>query len=218
VIRAVVFDFDGLILDTEMPVYTAWREMFAAYQCGPLTIEEWGAEIGTIGGLDLVGMMHERAAAPFDEDEMHRRRRSRIAELVASEHVCPGVHAWLDEADALGLPVAIASSSVPEWVTEHLERLGLRPRFVHVACGDGRLAPKPAPDTYVAACCALEVDPADALAVEDSPTGIRAAQRAGLRCVAVPNAITAQLDVSHADLVLSSLADASLSDVLAQLR
>jgi HAD superfamily hydrolase (TIGR01509 family) len=216
--RAVVFDFDGLILDTELPVYTAWREVFEAYECGPLAIEEWAAEIGTIGGLDLLGMVRERARAPLDEDEMHRRRRARVYELVADEQVRPGVVAWLDEADALGIPVAIASSSIPEWVTEHLDRLGLRHRFVHVACADGVRAPKPAPDTYLAACTALSVDPADALAVEDSPHGITAAKRAGLRCVAVPNAITAQLDVSHADVVLTSLADASLSAVLAQLR
>jgi HAD superfamily hydrolase (TIGR01509 family) len=216
-IEAVVFDFDGLILDTEGPVFTAWQEEFDAHGCPPLTIEEWAAEIGTAGGLDLVELMRSRATRPFDENTMHARRRVRRDQLLDQETTRPGVHAWLDEADTLGLGLAIASSSPREWVEPLLDRLDLRQRFAHVACfGDG-LAGKPAPDTYLAACAAIRVDPGAALAVEDSPHGVAAAKAAGLRCVAVPHEITELLDLSHADLRVTSLADVTLREVLDRL-
>jgi HAD superfamily hydrolase (TIGR01509 family) len=216
-IEAVVFDFDGLILDTEGPVFTAWQEQFAAHGCEPLTIDEWAVEIGTSGGLDLVEIMRSRATGPFDEGVMHERRRIRRDELLESESAMPGVHAWLDEADTRGLALAVASSSPHEWVEPHLERLGLLERFAYVACyGDG-IAGKPAPDTYLAACAAIDVDPGAAIAIEDSPHGVSAAKAAGLWCIAVPHAITERLDLSHADLRLRSLAEMTLGDVLARI-
>ncbi len=213
-IEAVIFDFDGLILDTEVPVFVAWQEEFEAHGCPPLTVDEWAAEIGTVRGLDLVELIGTRATRPFDEAAMHARRQARRDELLAGETARPGVHEWLDEADTLGLTVAIASSSPSEWVEPHLERLGLRDRFAYIACFDGVLAGKPAPDLYLAACAAVDVAPHTAIAIEDSPHGVSAAKAAGLWCIAVPNEITARLDLAHADLRLSSLADATLRDVL----
>jgi beta-phosphoglucomutase-like phosphatase (HAD superfamily) len=125
------------------------------------------------------------------------------------------VVSWLDEATTLGLPVAIASSSPPDWVLTHLERLGLTSRFAHVACATDGVPGKPEPHTYLAACAALSVPPAHALAVEDSPNGALAARRAGLRCVVVPHALTERLDLAHADLRLRSLSEMSLREVLA---
>ncbi len=216
-IRAVVFDFDGLILDTEGPVLTAWQEAFVAHGCPPLTTEEWAQEIGTAGALDLVALLQERAIRPVDLDAMHERRRARRDELLAAELVLPGVLEWLEESAALGLEMAVASSSPPDWVESHLERLQLRHRFASIVCCSAGIAPKPAPDTYLAACAAIDVRPGEALAVEDSPHGVTAAKRAGLRCVAVPHAITEQLDLSHADLRVRSLADMSLREVIARL-
>jgi beta-phosphoglucomutase-like phosphatase (HAD superfamily) len=112
---------------------------------------------------------------------------------------------------------AIASSSELEWVVSHLDRLGLRDAFASVACHGPELRAKPDPDTYLAACAALGVEPAAALAVEDSPHGIRAARAAGLRVVAVPNDVTARLDLSAADLRLPSLAACTLGDAIARL-
>jgi len=217
-VEAVVFDFDGLILDTEGPVFTAWCEEFDAHGCPPLTIEEWAAEIGTTDGLDLVELIRARATRPFDEQLMQARRRARRDELLLHETTRPGVHAWLDEADAAGLALAVASSSPLDWVEAHLARLGLRHRFAYLACFGAGLAGKPEPDTYIAACNALGVEPAAAIAIEDSPHGVAAAKAAGLFCIAVPHEITERLDLSRADLRLTSLADVSLREVLAQLR
>jgi HAD superfamily hydrolase (TIGR01509 family) len=215
--EALVFDFDGLILDTEGPIFTAWQEEFATHGCPPLTIEEWSAEIGTSGGLDLVALIRMRATRPVDEDVVQARRRARRDDLLAKETARPGVIAWLDAAEDHGLGLAIASSSEYEWVEPLLDRLGIRDRFDYVACCGDDLAAKPAPDTYRAACAALGVAPEAAIAIEDSPHGVAAAKSAGLWCVAVPHAITELLDLTQADLVLRSLAEASLRDVL-QLR
>ena len=216
-IAAVVFDFDGLVLDTEVPVYASWCAAFEAHGAAPPTLEEWSAEIGTAGGLDLDAWLLERATRPVDLDAMHGARRAHRDQLLDRERVRAGVEAWIDEAEAAGLGVAIASSSPSEWVLEHLERLALRHRFTHVVNAGGALRAKPAPDTYLEACARLGVDAHDALAVEDSPNGIAAAKAAGLTCVTVPNTITEGLDLSAADLQLSSLAERTLAAVLDQL-
>jgi HAD superfamily hydrolase (TIGR01509 family) len=217
-IDAIVFDFDGLILDTEVPIYTSWCAAFAAHGAAPPTIEEWSAEIGTTGAIDIEAWLVERADRDVDLDAMHSSRRAHCAGLLDAEVVRPGVEAWLDEADAAGLGLAIASSSDAAWVLGHLERLGLRARFAHVAtAGDGGLPGKPAPDTYLAACARLGVEPSNALAVEDSPNGIKAAKAAGLWCVTVPHVLTETLDLSAADVRLPSLASATVADVIAQL-
>lgn len=214
-IDAVVFDFDGLILDTEAPIFAAWCAAFEAHGCPPPTIEQWSVWIGTdTDDAALLEALLMGARRPVDLDAMHAARRTHRDELLAVEAVRPGVIAWIDEAAAAGLGVAIASSSADDWVLGHLDRLGVRGRFRHVMCaGNGRPA-KPAPDTYLAACGALGVEPRHALAVEDSPHGVAAAKGAGLACVVVPNPLTESLDLSAADLRLGSLADCSLEEAV----
>src|SRR4029079_4617516 len=104
-----------------------------------------------------------------------------------------------------------------DWVLPLLERIGLHARFEHVVNAGGDLRPKPAPDTYIEACARLGIDPADALAIEDSPHGIAAAKAAGLRCVAVPHELTENLDLSAADLRLASLAECTLAEAITRL-
>jgi len=218
-IDAVVFDFDGLVLDTEAPVYAAWCATFESYGCAPPTLEEWGAYIGTDSDdRELLQLLVTTASRPVDVDEMHAARRAHRDTLLAAQEVLPGVRAWIEEATAAGIGIAIASSSPDNWVLGHLDRLGLRTHFAHVLCtGNGRRA-KPAPDTYVAACAALGVQPHRALAVEDSAHGVTAAKDAGLLCVAVPHSLTESLDLSAADLRLGSLADCSLRDAVARIK
>jgi HAD superfamily hydrolase (TIGR01509 family) len=217
-IDAVVFDFDGLMLDTEVPVYEAWRAAFETYGGVPPTLEEWGAVIGTDSDVqELIDLLLARAEHPVDIDEMHAARRARRDALLAAEEVLPGVTSWIEQAAAAGLGIAIASSSPDDWVLGHLDRLGLRGHFEHVMCAGDNRPGKPAPDTYLAACAALGVEPQRALAVEDSAHGIAAAKGAGLWCVVVPNAMTRALDLSAADLRLDSLAVCSLPDAVARI-
>lgn len=216
--RAVVFDFDGLILDTERPEFEAWRHVFQEHGVEPLTVEEWAHCIGTRDALDPLDVLAERLGEPLpDRDAAKALGKPRHDELLALEEALPGVVDWLDEADALGLAVAVASSSHLEWVQGHLERLSLVDRFACLSCFDDVLQAKPAPDIYLAACESLGVAPSEAVAVEDSRNGVLAAKAAGMAAVAVPHGLTAHLDFSEADLVLASLAEMPLRDALTRL-
>jgi beta-phosphoglucomutase-like phosphatase (HAD superfamily) len=111
----------------------------------------------------------------------------------------------------------VASSSTRDWVGGHLARLGILNRFECVRCRDDVAKAKPAPDLYIAVLECLGVSAADAVAIEDSPNGVIAAKRAGMRCVAIPNTITASLDLSQADLLLRALSDLTLAELLHRL-
>jgi len=210
----VVFDFDGVVLDTETTDFRAWCEIYEAHGC-ELSLEEWADDIGTQAAFDVYGTLRARATGPLAaEDELRRRKRARVAELLDGVQPLPGVTTWLDEARARGLPVGIASSSPPDWIEHHLGRLGLRPYFACIACCDGSLPPKPDPASYLAACERLGVHPAGAVAVEDSPHGVAAARAAGLYTVAVPHDLTRALDFGAADLVVDSLESLPLAALL----
>jgi beta-phosphoglucomutase-like phosphatase (HAD superfamily) len=120
----------------------------------------------------------------------------------------------IDEAKALGLMVGLASSSTLDWVRGHLARLGILERFDCLRCRDDVANVKPEPDLYVAVLDCLGVRASEAIAIEDSPNGVTAAKRAGMRCIAIPNSITARLDLSQADVLLASLADITLPELL----
>ena len=134
--------------------------------------------------------------------------------MILAEPLLPGIVQHVDAARSLGLKVGVASSSTRDWVRGHLERLGILDRFDCIRCRDDVIHAKPEPDLYLAVLDCLEVSATEALAIEDSPNGVIAAKRAGLRCVAIPNPITARLDLSQADLLLQSLAEVTLPDLL----
>lgn len=213
-IRGLLFDFDGLILDTEGPSLTAWQEVYAKH-ASELSLEEWSAAIGTMDGFDAFAHLEGLLQRPLDRDAIEAARFRRKLELLVAEQVRPGVVDYLERALELGLQVAVVSSSPSSWVDEHLIRLGLRDRWhsLHCADGDPSVA-KPAPTLYLAALAALGLPAAEAIAIEDSPNGIRAAKRARLFCVAVPNRVTALLDLSEADVVVESLSQLPLDALL----
>ena len=213
-IRALIFDFDGLILDTEVPDFVSWQEIYEAHNC-ELPFAEWAACIGTADAtFDPYTHLETQVGAPLDRETIRSRRRARYAELVAVECVLPGVEAVIAEARGRGLSVGLASSSTREWVLGHLNRLGLHAHFDCVRCSDDVRRTKPDPELYLAAVGALGLKPEEAIAIEDSPNGVLAAKRAGLFCVAVPNRLTCGLALDRADLRLSSLAEMPLDALL----
>ena len=215
-IRALVFDFDGLILDTEEPVYRSWLEVYQAHG-QDLPFERWVEIVGsTTARFHPQHHLEERLGRPLPQEVLDRRVVRRT-ELVLAKQLLPGVVELADEARRSGLLLGVASSSTAEWVKGHLDRLGILDRFDCVRCRDDVANAKPAPDLYLAVLDCLGVDPAHAVAIEDSPNGITAARRAGMRCVAIPNSITAKLDLSGADFVLASLADMAPPALLARL-
>jgi HAD superfamily hydrolase (TIGR01509 family) len=218
-IRALVFDFDGLIVDTEGPEYHAWKATWADYG-HELALEEWVRCIGTNDpdGWHPLEELAKRVGDGFDRGEANRRRQARHHPAIAAlVDPLPGVVELLDQAERAGLATAIASSSGDDWVPVLLAQLGLAERFAHLSVFDGTCPAKPAPDLYLRACAALGVAPDEAVAFEDSPNGIAAAKAAGLWCVAVPHEITRALDLSRADLVVPTLADVDMNDLFARL-
>ena len=208
-IEALLFDFDGLLLDTEGPCYRAWSEVYEAHG-QTLALERWSAAIGTVGGFDPVAHLSELAGVTLD-DAAHEARRRRELDLCELEDMRPGVVELLDEADARGLATAIVSSSSDDWIGRHLRQRGLLDRFGLVVCANGdRERAKPRPTLYVDALDRLGVRASRAVAFEDSPNGVAAAKAARLFCIAVPNEITGALDLSAADRLVASLADVDL--------
>jgi HAD superfamily hydrolase (TIGR01509 family) len=215
--RLVVFDFDGLILDTEAPVYDAWQAIYAEHG-QILQFEKWAECIGTHDLFDPAEELAALCGRALDCEALTARHRAECDALVAAQRVLPGVRDYLEEARRLGVRLGVASSSSRRWVEGHLARLGLREYFEVVRCRDDVRVVKPDPALYLAVLEATGIGARDAVALEDSPNGVWAAKRAGLACVAVPNPLTARLDLAHADLRLDSLADLSLAELLARLR
>lgn len=214
--RAVVFDFDGLILDTEEPIYRSWLEVYQAHG-EDLPFERWIQTVGsTNDAFHPQHHLEERLGRALAK-EVLERRAGRRTELILANAVLPGVVDQLDRARQLGLKVGVASSSTREWVSGHLSRLGILDRFACMRCRDDVEHAKPEPDLYLAVLECLGVKAAEAFAIEDSPNGVTAARRAGMKCVAIPNSITERLDLTHADLVIRSLSDLTLDQLMAKL-
>lgn len=205
--RALIFDFDGLILDTETPEVETWREVFQEHGV-EFPDSYWMSCIGR--GADQIMetpvQLLERCCGrslPVSEiaSEHHRRVMDRIHRQPARD----GVPELLAEARAEGLLLAVASSSRHAWVDRLLDRLGLFSFFEFTVCADDVPRAKPFPDLYLAASERLGVSRHEAMALEDSPNGITAARAAGLFVTVVPNPLTAQMDTSHAHAHLESL-------------
>jgi len=215
-IQAIVFDFDGLILDTEYPDYLSWHEIYQAHGAS-LPLSAWERCIGSMD-LDLFdpyAYLEAQLGRPVDREEIRAKRQPRFTELVAAQGVLPGVEDYLAAARHLGLKVGLASSSSRAWVAGYLTQFGLNGgTFDCLCCGDEVKRTKPDPALYLAALGALAVRAEQAVALEDSPNGVAAAKTAGLYCVAVPNMLTRRLAFEQADLHLNSLADMPLERLL----
>jgi HAD superfamily hydrolase (TIGR01509 family) len=215
-IRAVVFDFDGLILDTETTDFQSWQDVYREHGCA-LPLEVWADCVGRPAGhFDPFERLERLVGSPVDREGIRGRRGARLRELNALQPILPGVHDYLRTARGLGLQVGLASSSDRGWVHGHLARLGLLDYFDTTKCVEDTGAHKPDPAPYLAVLDALVVGPAESIAFEDSPHGVAAAKAAGMWCVAVPNPVTRRLGLDHADLVLDSLAALALPDLLAR--
>jgi HAD superfamily hydrolase (TIGR01509 family) len=216
-ICALVFDFDGLILDTEGPIYQSWLELYQAYG-GSLPLSFW---IGTIGtaetDVDLFDMLEGQIGRRVDRERLDPARWDREAELILTQSIRPGVLDYLEGARRRGLKTGLASSSSCEWVTGHLARLNLLSYFDCIRASNDVPRTKPDPALYLEVLGCLQVPAGQAVAFEDSPNGVQAAKRAGLYCVAVPNDITRHFSLEPADLQLGSLADLPLDELLASL-
>lgn len=217
-LRAVLFDFDGTLWDSETAVFGVFRELFADHG-HELTLQTWSAAIGTFGGFDPYEALDELVGGGLDVEQLRERTELSVREAVREEPLRPGVADFLRQLDDAGISRALVSSDRTEWLVTNLERLGCPDGWAAMICADGDVTrAKPNPHLYEAALELLDVQAAETVAIEDSPNGIRAAKAAGVPCLCVPNEATAGLDLSEADLVVPTLEGVSVDEVWNQLR
>lgn len=213
---AILYDFDGLLIDSEAAGFVSWQEVYKSFG-HDLDEEYWLAE--TLAGRGPCMPQQQLAALvtePVDWDEVELKRLQRRNELLV---LCPGARNHLTRATEIGAITGIVSNAPQWWIEERLDAVGIdRRKFDVIISKSPSLAKKPAPASYLAALDALDMSPHHAIAFEDSPIGVRAAQAAGVKCVAVPNSVTRNFDLSMADLILPALDARPVEELLETLR
>jgi HAD superfamily hydrolase (TIGR01509 family) len=206
-VTAFLFDFDGLIVDTETASRAGWAWLYERHG-QVLPPEKWALLVGTVDGWDIWAHLEELAGGPLDREQLNNERYAHELTLLETEQLRPGILDYLEYAHRHGLKRAIVSSASRDWIDMHLERLERTVGWdaILTADHDAERA-KPRPTLYLEALDSLGAAAGQAIAFEDSPNGIKAAKAAGIYTVAVPNEITRDLGLDEADVVLDSLAD-----------
>jgi HAD superfamily hydrolase (TIGR01509 family) len=214
-LKALIFDFDGLILDTETPEGLVWQSIYKEYGF-ELPVDEWEKTIGGYGtsNFDAAEHLALLSQGRLDPVSSRARYRKKADAIIHASPIMPGVVSMIEQAKENGLQVAIGSSSPHSWVDVHAKRLGIFDYFDHIVCQDDVLPgrTKPNPDIFLKALDQLNVKKDAAVVFEDSPNGVLAARRAGIFVVGVPNPLTAKLGVTG-DLTIPSLAELSLHEL-----
>lgn len=209
-IRGVLFDMDGVVLDTEKLYARFWME--AAHFYGyPMTMDQ-ALCLRSLGSRDGQALMSGWFGPGISYGQLREKRIEGMEAFIVANGVEPKAGIWelLDVLDALGIPAAITSSSPPNRIQSHLSSLDLYRRFSKICSGYDMPRGKPEPDIYLAGAAALGLRPEECLALEDSPTGILSAHRAGCLPVLVPDLDEASEDTLP---MLYALAD-TLADVI----
>jgi HAD superfamily hydrolase (TIGR01509 family) len=194
-IKAIVFDFDGLILDTEYVEFASWQHLYREHS-QEMRLEDWVSIIGT--GASTIKWspyddLKERLGKKYHHELIRARRKELFDQYLANEKIMPGIETLIAEAEMVGMKLAVASSSPREWVEGFLTQLGLRHHFMVVKTETDVKNAKPDPELYLSALQELGVTQTEAFALEDSANGTSAANAA-----------------NHAKFILTSLADYNL--------
>lgn len=210
-IKALIFDFDGLILDTESPDFNSWDMLYKRYG-ERYSFEHWLTILGGDAESDFNPAKTLIALTGTEKNvkTLHEEAWEIKKDLLAIEKPLPGVLDVLEAAEKMGLKKAIASSSPLSWVEPNLRAHDLFERFDAVITADDVEKTKPAPDLFLKAAETLGALPEEAVVFEDSLNGVKAANRAGIFVVAIPNPMVRELDYSHADMRLYSMEEMNL--------
>jgi HAD superfamily hydrolase (TIGR01509 family) len=215
-IRAFLFDFDGLILDTETASRAGWAWLYREHG-HELPPEKWALMVGTVGGWDPMGHLETLVGEPLEAEALNERRYAHELSLLEAEELRPGIAEYLEAAERHGLKRAIVSSASRRWIDMHLARLERAIGWDAIVTADrDEERAKPRPTLYLEALDLLGVPPDEAVVFEDSPNGIRAAKAAGIFVVGIPNSVTKDFGLDEADLVVESLADLPPDELLAR--
>jgi HAD superfamily hydrolase (TIGR01509 family) len=216
-LQAIVFDYDGLIVNTERPGFVSWSEIYARFG-QKLTLTDWYYATGYVDGFDPGLHLEKLLGRKLNWDELGPERDRRNWELTLTEPVLPGIAELLASARAHSLRIGVASNSGGSWVPDGLQRLGLASYVDVVITRDMVVDPKPAPDIYLKTVQTLGVNSENAVALEDSEPGCRAAKAAGIKVVAIPNEFSAQQDLSIADLIVPDATELSVEQLNALMK
>ena len=202
---AVLFDFDGTVLETESVLQATWADEYAlAGHC--LTPQDWAGQTGR-RHVDHYTILATLVGPSFDAQACRARRRSHQDELLSDLGPRPGIVEALSFCRENGIPTAVVSRSPGDWVLGQLSRCGLGHDFDTLICREDVHATKPDPAPYLMALDRLSARPTSAVAVEDAPSGVMSALAAGIPCIAVPNDITRHSAFPLNAKVLSDSAD-----------
>ncbi len=207
VFSAVLFDFDGVLVDTEWAIYQSWKRVFEGHgQHLPLEIYTRciGSDFATWSPKTH---LEELTGLAFDWHDLDARRQEEILKDLTHEGAMHGAAVFIEKLSAIGMPQAVVSSSSHRWVDGWLEKIELAGHFQTTVCRGDAPRIKPAPDLFLEAASRLAVAPECCLVIEDSLNGLKAAKAAGMAVWVVPNRVTKSLDFSPADRVFRSLAD-----------
>lgn len=216
-LKALVFDFDGVIIDSKTPEYQTWQEIFAQFG-HDLPMHAWEKGMGSsLDAFNPIVYLEQCLGEPVDRQALLDSQRKLLLDILSGQPPLPGVEEYLVRANELNIKVAVASSSGLDWVRGNLERLGLLPYFHQLCTKEDVQVVKPDPALYSLALTRLGVQAHEAVGIEDSPNGIRAARAAGIYCLAVPTPVSQLLDISQASLVVSSLKSLTLDELAKKL-
>lgn len=215
-IKAVIFDFDGLVLDTETPWYEAFKEVLRLQFEFDLPLEEFAKCVGS-NDLGLYSYLEENIGDALNVDDFRERTSKLHTQYLTEAGAREGVVEYLNDAKKAGLKIALATSSNRDWATTHLTNLQLLSYFDHLVTSDDVEKVKPAPDLFLKALEVLEVESHEAIVFEDSLNGLIAAQEANISTVIVTNPVTASLPFENYHLKLTSMTDMSLQEIIESL-
>lgn len=213
-IRGIIFDFDGLICDTESTELLAWEWLFEKYEV-PFPIQKYQESIGSVFDDQTPFVVLKDAVGPdFDAEKANKLYRQYHNELIQVEPLMPGVLEYLEYAWETGLSIGLASSSPLSWIEQHLKRLEIIHFFASIKTRDDVKHTKPDPELFLTSLASLNLQSNETISLEDSPNGMIASKAAGLITAAVPNLVTKILTINNADMALNSLLDIPLADLI----
>lgn len=206
-IKAIIFDFDGTIIDTETAWYSAFRDAYEDHGVD-LTLDMYSQCIGTsLHTFNPYEYLVTELHLPIDLDAFRQSIHNRHSEIMKTESIRPGIIEYLKQAKQSGLKIGLASSSARAWVDKYIRGLGISDYFDIIRTSDDVRHVKPDPELYLQTLTGLGVKATEAIAIEDSPNGAKAAMVAGIYTVVVPNEITKLLSFEGSHIMETSLSN-----------
>ena len=213
-IKAIIFDFDGTIIDTETAWYVVFKQAYQQYGVD-LSLETYSQCLGTsLASFNPYTYLTTHHNISLDLEEFQTAIRNSYAKLIEKETIRPGILTLLQQAKAAGLKIGLASSSHREWIDQFIHSLELDDYFECYCTADTVKNVKPHPELYLQALQQLDVQAHEAIAIEDSPNGARAAVTAGLHTVVIKNTLTTQLAFSQGHHTIESLEHYTLQNII----